>query len=79
MEEEKLESSVKEKEIRDLERLAAKFEISIGIKDIQGNAVYGYIGNKREYLGSFAEYSRYKTLHHKYKNHFKKSEDQQRK
>jgi hypothetical protein len=65
-----------EKEISDLERLASKFGKNSGIIDIQGDFVYGYINNKREYLGSLAEYSRYKKLKSKYKHHAAKSDSQ---
>jgi hypothetical protein len=66
----------RDKELNELERLAEKFGKKFSLIDIQGDFVYGCINGKREYLGSLAQYSRYKKLNSKYKNNLKKSESQ---
>ena len=69
----------RDKELNELEKLAEKFGKKFSLIDIQGDFVYGCINDKREYLGSLAQYSRYKKLNSKYKNHTKKSDGQKAK
>ncbi len=67
-------TSEKNVELGELEKLAETFEGNAPF-DIQGQKVYGYVNKKRDYLGSLAQYTRYKTLKSKYK-HVKKDIDE---
>jgi len=56
---------IKKSESSELEKLTLKFGKKFDPIVIEGNSVYGYINNKREYISTTAEYSRYNKLKHK--------------
>jgi hypothetical protein len=61
-------SATAELEMNELEKLAERFGKCSGMVDIKEGNVYGYVNKKREYLGSYSEYTRYRILKSKYKN-----------
>lgn len=63
------------KESNELEKLLEKFGKRFDIINIEGNFVYGYVENKKHYLGTKEEYHRYRELKATHKNKGKKKEN----
>jgi len=57
-------NNLSKSESKELERLADIFGKKFSIIDIVGNFVYGYIENKKEYLGTKEDYYKYRKLKH---------------
>lgn len=49
-------------EFKELEKLVLKFGRKFNIIDIEGDFVYGYTQQKKEYLGTKEEYYKYRRL-----------------
>jgi len=49
-------------EFQELEKLALKFGRKFNIIDIEGEFVYGYTKERKEYLGTKEEYCKYRKL-----------------
>jgi hypothetical protein len=64
-------------EVKELEKLVKKFGKKFNIIDIEGDFVYGYINNKKNYLGTKSEYCKYRILKHRNlkKKYSEKSEE----
>ncbi len=64
-------------EINELERLAIKFGRKFKMIAIENNSVYGYIENRKEYLGNKTEYYKYRKLKTKYSLKNEKSQTEE--
>lgn len=68
----------KNNELNELEKLALKFGKKGVIIDIRGE-IYGIMDNKRSYLGTKADYNRYKELKSKHNAKIRRTETEEEK